>query len=661
MAINFPNSPTNGQVFTDPNGTKWTYESATKSWTAEGAGHIHKPEDVLSVKDFGAIGDGVVDDTDSVKAAFAAAAAATPRRAVFFPSGNYKITDTVDVGDCSFYGEARNSSKILCAVPDGTITFTGLGVSCSVVDLGFYGSGVGATPDGIKFNGYKNCFQRLFFQNMGACLCPERVIVTSVINQCEFLACSSAVNDKFHDGSSAHTTLYFTDNNVLYGSHGFYMKTEAHGFLIEGNVFEDMAVVYHGSGKLVYQFLFSTNWFEQVYKDLTIFSNIFAGATLTSINNSFRSGSKNIIDAHKLQGGQRPTTDLSGGGGGIRIETDSIRVSDSNGSSGVVLTNNSLLPAAAQANFTDTPSTFTFATQNANTNKTTKGTDLTINLGTGSNGQRGGVIWGLPQNDGPQYLLGQSSLSGNGYKDAVIIGATSNYWGRTDDIARVSASLNFGAFYSTGGDGRATGVLKLVAGQVYNNRILETAAKEIIFYGSALHPAPDNAITLGTASDRWSTVYAATGTINTSDRNLKQDIEDLSAAELQVAKAIKGLIKKYHFIDAVKEKADKARIHVGVIAQDVEQAFTAAGLDPTRYALFCRDVWWELDGVEVEADDSGVVTTKKYQIDGKDVPLNEDGSKPDGAVEVVETQQATKHERLGVRYEELLAFVISSL
>jgi hypothetical protein len=40
MAINFPNTPTNGQVFTDPNGSNWTYETATNSWTAEGAGPL---------------------------------------------------------------------------------------------------------------------------------------------------------------------------------------------------------------------------------------------------------------------------------------------------------------------------------------------------------------------------------------------------------------------------------------------------------------------------------------------------------------------------------------------------------------------------------------------------------------------------------------------
>jgi hypothetical protein len=37
MAINFPNTPTDGQVFIDPNGASWTYNTATNSWTAEGA------------------------------------------------------------------------------------------------------------------------------------------------------------------------------------------------------------------------------------------------------------------------------------------------------------------------------------------------------------------------------------------------------------------------------------------------------------------------------------------------------------------------------------------------------------------------------------------------------------------------------------------------
>jgi len=35
--LDFPDSPNDGQVFIDPSGCKWFYETATNSWTAESA------------------------------------------------------------------------------------------------------------------------------------------------------------------------------------------------------------------------------------------------------------------------------------------------------------------------------------------------------------------------------------------------------------------------------------------------------------------------------------------------------------------------------------------------------------------------------------------------------------------------------------------------
>jgi len=129
--------------------------------------------------------------------------------------------------------------------------------------------------------------------------------------------------------------------------------------------------------------------------------------------------------------------------------------------------------------------------------------------------------------------------------------------------------------------------------------------------GSSVAPVHDNKTSNGTGSMRWSVVYAGTGTINTSDRNAKEEIEDLSEAELRVATAIKGLVKKFKFKGRVRK-------HVGVIAQDVQDAFTAEGLDASEYGLFCSDTWTD--------EETGKEET-----------------------------------RLGIRYEELLAFVIAAL
>ena len=145
---------------------------------------------------------------------------------------------------------------------------------------------------------------------------------------------------------------------------------------------------------------------------------------------------------------------------------------------------------------------------------------------------------------------------------------------------------------------------------------------------------PDNYQKLGNPSYRWTTVYATTGTINTSDATTKQQIRSLNDAEKAVAQSIKGLIKAYKFNNSVAEKGDGARIHTGVIAQDVQAAFVAEGLDPTRYGLFCSDTW--------------------YEVDGKAKPQ-------DGDFYTSETPNAIEVTRLGLRYEELLAFVIAAM
>jgi hypothetical protein len=156
------------------------------------------------------------------------------------------------------------------------------------------------------------------------------------------------------------------------------------------------------------------------------------------------------------------------------------------------------------------------------------------------------------------------------------------------------------------------------------------AGEGLIAGGGHFYPDTDNTRSLGRSSDRWSVVYAGTGTINTSDERAKQDIAMLDAAEKRVAITLKGLVKKFRFKDAVRAKGDGARIHVGVIAQEVVTAFEAESLDPMRYAIVCYDEW---EALPEELDESGNVVTP---------------ARPAG-------------NRYGVRYEQLLAFIIAAL
>jgi hypothetical protein len=143
-------------------------------------------------------------------------------------------------------------------------------------------------------------------------------------------------------------------------------------------------------------------------------------------------------------------------------------------------------------------------------------------------------------------------------------------------------------------------------------------ADRIVFPATNAGAAQDNQIDFGSAGIRWDDLYATNGTINTSDRNEKQDIAELSDAEQRVAVAAKGLLRKFRWKDSVAEKGDDARIHFGIIAQDLQAAFAAEGLDAGDYAMFISTTW-------------------------TDEETNEEKT------------------RMGVRYSELLAFIIAAI
>ena len=143
--------------------------------------------------------------------------------------------------------------------------------------------------------------------------------------------------------------------------------------------------------------------------------------------------------------------------------------------------------------------------------------------------------------------------------------------------------------------------------------------------GTQLSPFVDNALSLGSGALRWTQLFAQTGAINTSDERSKTALVDIEATEKLVALEIKAGIRKFKFKDAVALKGEpEARIHFGVGAQSVKAAFEGHGLNPYDYSLFCYDEW------EREVDAEGVV-------------LREAGN------------------AFGIRYEELLCFIISAI
>ena len=110
-------------------------------------------------------------------------------------------------------------------------------------------------------------------------------------------------------------------------------------------------------------------------------------------------------------------------------------------------------------------------------------------------------------------------------------------------------------------------------------------------HGGALRPGADNTQTLGSASFRWSTVYAGTGTINTSDARQKTTVAPLEDRELSAAKQLAKQIGSFKFLSSIQDKGEAARTHIGLTVQDVIAVMESHDLNPMKYAFICYDKW----------------------------------------------------------------------
>lgn len=135
---------------------------------------------------------------------------------------------------------------------------------------------------------------------------------------------------------------------------------------------------------------------------------------------------------------------------------------------------------------------------------------------------------------------------------------------------------------------------------------------------SAFTPGDDNHTPLGDLTNRWSVVVAGTGSINTSDARKKTKpvtLESLSKDMVSDNDAILDAwgevsVIAFKWLQSINEKGeDAARWHIGVIAQQVRDAFQKNGIDATKFGLLCHDTWEEVtetvDGKKVVVKEAG--------------------------------------------------------
>jgi hypothetical protein len=539
----------------------------------------NKLKDTVSVKDFGAVGDGVANDTAAIQTAVTAGISL--RKAIFFPSGTYLVTDTINLPEFTqIYGEHKHktardsgidpisSTKInfnpATAKPlfvcSGTISGTGYRRGYRIEGLFIFGnsttssgnSTIAIDVDSTTDSTFANLAIQGFRTGIRAYFTIDNkfdyVRVINCYEQCVLYAGGTATTDLWHQcyisnapigvkGTGASVSIRFV--NCIFetiANYGVELDKENYGWEFHNTYVEDVpsAGAANTSGAMFRVGFSGTTLNENT--QLTVIGGTLGGPNGGSFGSAFDIGLVNgvIISAPSIS---RYTTS---------IKTDATtRI-------------NSVLSCGF-----------------SNISVTTIYTDAT---------KVTGII-------------------------PIALSNTSPYNQQFARLNRVISTQVRAADNGTSGD------LELRGANVF----LGNSAG-----GGYVAPYLDNSTSIGYPGQRWSVVYAATGTINTSDGRDKQDVFTLDDAEQRVAATLKGLIKKFRFKDAVETKGDQARIHVGVIVQDVIAAFEDEGLNPMRYGIVCYDEW--------------------------DARQDEDGNEITAA-----------GNRYGIRYEELLAFIISAL
>ena len=527
-----------------------------------------KLSDRVSIKDFGAVGDNITDDTAAIQAAL------NSGYPLFMPRGIYKCTAPLTSANknVSIIGASKKFCELMFYTTTGGLNFsfnvaptTNIPQSVELVDFTVKLSNTKTGANGIGVNlawtNYppeprESCYVKINI------LC-NNAFTGSFLTGLQILNCfQSFFTDMYIIGFAAGTGV-IVDSCI--GAH--FIKCDIEGFTTG---FEVAATVQGCQGVIV------TN--------CTLYNHtigmVIGSAIAVNISDTYISGDTNTI--------------IINGSLSQSLFTNNLLYINGAGGVGMILNNtlacgfsNMVIEAVNAAYLTST------LVHIASTSQQNKFTSVAFAAGS----------------------LG--ILIDSGAADTMFIG------GMVDCVTQITD--NEASTRYAGVSYRAAGTTMFG----YGAKKISMNSTQILC-GSSFLPAIDNSYTLGQTTLRWSTIYAGTGAINTSDKRAKTDIQSLNEAELATAKILKGLIKKFKYIDAINSKGDNARIHVGVIAQEVETAFISNGIDPNSYGLLCYDEWPEI--LEV-VDENGKVIT----------PYSPAGN------------------QYGVRYDELLAFIISAL
>ncbi len=154
-----------------------------------------KERDTVSVKDFGAVGDGVTDDTAAIQAAITASSA------VVFPAGTYKVSSSITLPAAARtifgYGATITSAS---AITTGVFYQSNNGVLTSIYGVTFTGASIGynrvnsgTVPNNTQYFEFR-IVDASFLQNSGVYGAQLYGAREGVFDRCYFETCAGVIS-----------------------------------------------------------------------------------------------------------------------------------------------------------------------------------------------------------------------------------------------------------------------------------------------------------------------------------------------------------------------------------------------------------------------------------------------------------------------------------
>ena len=640
--------------------------------------------DVVNVKDFGAKGDGVTDDTAAIQAAFDSSSS------IFFPDGSYLVSSTLEVpfgvDRRDFFGTCRPNANTKNAQLKGAVIFftqEDVGINIRSSQSQFYMLG---------FSGDETNEDSLL------CLNFEKLVNTDDVDaHCVFCSFFNAKTACAVQGRSTTVmdnlfSMVCVGVNLRWPTSGYEYEDEAQTPPFANRAIRILRNRKHGIGALGSASSALVQNDGDVLRSAIISQNMLdVGGTLIrdtkGLENCLITG--NVVDlsghAAIISSGSVLNTSIYGNAFSFRVSKVENSVNPytyrnlinlSGTVDGLLITQNFFGGFSQHGiSISATTAKDVCVANNLFDCSGVTNPELAYRVGlvttTGINGLQfeGNVFTGTLTNmtaalAAPVGGITRAIVTGN-QLGGLPLASSYNIFSspiRIENATNKKECVNTtdqGGVFNIGNDSENTTVLNFVDSTRDTARIRFTSPTDQLSFSFYTPSSADQdaavyasstqheTCTLGRPSYLWKEVFASTGTINTSDSRCKSSVASASDALLDAVGNIP--IHTFQFTDAVEKKgSDAARFHVGVIAQEVASAFEAQGLDAARYGLFCHDEWQdEYETVEV--------------IDQPEV-LGEDGEVVTPAVTHTEQKLMTAAgDRYGIRYEELLTLECARL